>query len=140
MNYLRSAVVAAAITSIAFTSCKKKHTTSPQSNLIGTWKPYINVADANGNGKWDANDAVDSLKSPYNLQFVSGGAGFLMLPGTSTSIGNFSWEFLSSNTYLKVTYPSSGSTTQHIDSLSTSLLVLRDTTGISTVWQVFTKQ
>ena len=133
------AIAGVCVIIIGFCSCKKKHDASPQSNLIGKWKQVMVVADSNGNGVWDVHDAVDSINTDIVLDFSSGGAGTIFQ--TNISIGTFSWELLTNNTYLKTTYPTSvGSAIQHIDSLTAKTLVLKDTTGISIMWNVFAKQ
>jgi hypothetical protein len=133
-----SFVVIFSVLFIAALSCKKSSTTSAVAGaLAGSWKPFITVSDSNDNKNRDSNDAVDTSHSPYLTVYYADGTGAIMSSGSS--IGSFTWQLTSNDTYLKQTR-SGIVTVQHIDSLTNVIMVLRDTSGITDVWQVFTKQ
>lgn len=84
--------------------------------------------------------APSSYDSTHVLVFNSDGSG--QITYMNTNVASFSWTLENNNTYLKIYYPGSinGLTIQHIDTLSSVSMTLRDTTGISVVWDLFTKQ
>ena len=120
-------------------SCNKSTPDNPvQDKLVGNWKNTMNVSDSNGNHILDIHDARDTINNPYIIQYNTNGTGAYLLNGTSA--GTFTWQLLNNNTYLKISATGYPDAVQHIDSLTSTTLILRDTTGISWIWQVFTKQ
>jgi hypothetical protein len=130
----------AAIAFLLYTSCKKNSSDNPVADkLTGKWKYTYFVADSNHNHIMDAHDAIDTIRNnPTIIEYYPDGTGAYLLNGASAA--SFTWQLLDNNTYLKVSGLATGSATQHIDSLTATKLVLRDTTGISYTWQVYTKQ
>jgi len=129
----------ACIAILLYTTCKKSSIGNPVADkLAGKWKNTYFIADANGNHIRDTHDAIDTINSPYITEYYPNGTGAYLLNGVSA--GTFTWQLLDNNTYLKVSTTGSGSVTQHIDSLTATIMVLKDTTGISYAWQIFAKQ
>jgi Lipocalin-like domain len=136
---MRSLHGAAVIVVVAFLfACNKSSTGDPvHDKLVGKWKGVKNIVDSNGNHIIDVHDAVDILNNPYVIEYYSNGTGAYLLNGASA--GSFTWQLAGNSTYLTVV-STSGTATQHIDSLTATTLVLKDTTGISYDWQMFSKQ
>lgn len=129
----------AGIAFLLYASCKKSSSTNPvAASLEGKWKYTYFIADSNGNHIMDAHDAIDTVNNPYTMEYYPDGTGAYLL--NSATVGSFTWQLLNNNTYLKVSSSTSGSATQHIDSLTATKLIVKDTTGISYTWQVYIKQ
>ncbi len=124
-------------------ACSKSSKTSVQnSNITGKWRKTWTVIDTNGNGLMDNTEyqSVNSYDSTHYLVFNSNWTG--QITYLSASIATFSWTLENSNTYLRIVYSGPGvmAIPRHLDTLTATTMVLRDTTGISIVWDVFTKQ
>jgi hypothetical protein len=126
---------------VAFASCKKKHNPSAQDNIVGKWKITEEATDLNGNGVMDANEIhIDTSLSNIIVTFNANGTAITSLSGLPYY--SFLWALTNNSTYLKTTDTSSGGAIQflHIDNLTSSSMTLKDTTGGTVGWEVWTKQ
>ena len=106
-------------------------------NLLGKWKATENARDDNGNGKLDDGESFpDLLYAENNLVFDADGT--LTLVNSSALRGRKKWELLHGDSYLRVTEPAY-STDYHIDRISSSSLVLKDTSNGRISWLMFAK-
>ncbi|MBS1689421.1 MAG: hypothetical protein JSS96_11900 [Bacteroidetes bacterium] len=123
-------------------SCSKSNSNSgspAEAKLLGKWHYEQEITDLNGNGIIDAQDyhEYDSVNS-YITFNVNGTGTYL---SNFDPLQTFNWKLLASDTYLQIG-DSSGADIYHIDTLSSTSLVLRDTaTSFSNpiVWEVLKK-
>jgi|GEM_PF-3235748 len=139
-NFL-SAVLATAVLCVPV-SCKKSEP-SAQSMLEARWKSEQVGYDKNGNGILDPSERgnVDSLNE-YKL-FNSDGTGDDIGANFGAYPIPFYWLMSANNQYLAIQDTSTKNNTivyYHIDSLTSTRLILRDTAGGVATWNVFTKQ
>jgi hypothetical protein len=116
------------------TSCKKKNTETTKDKLVGTWKETSYMSDDNNNGKMD--DVAVTTGLDDVATFKSDGTGTDLSSGNSTA---FNWGLSSDNSYIILTAVF-GSVSEHIDQLSGSTLVMKDTTAGYISWATYTKQ
>lgn len=123
-------------------ACKKSSKTSIQHNdITGKWRKTRIAVDTNGNRLIDNLEllSVSAYDSTHILVFNNDGSG--QITYMNTNVGAFSWSLENNNTYLKIVYAGlSSAIEQHIDTLTADAMTLRDTTGISVIWNLFTKQ
>ena len=143
MNKNLLIILSVCFTFAACLSCKKTTKSSVQhDDIMGKWRRTRVAIDTNGNKKIDDLELLSpsSYDSTHVLVFNSDGSG--LITSSNVSVGTFSWSLENNNTYLRIDYAGSatGTITQHIDTLSSSAMTLRDTTGVSVVWNLYTKQ
>ena len=127
----------------SFGACKKSaHNSVQHDDITGKWRKTRSAIDTNGNGIIDNNEllAPDTYDSTHILIFNNDGTGEITY--MNTNVATFSWSLENNNTYLKIYYAGSitGLTYQHLDTLTYAAMTLRDTTGMSIVWSLYTKQ
>lgn len=124
-------------------SCSKSTGPSLQHNEItGKWRKTRSAIDTNGNGKMDPIEllAPDSYDSTHVFVFNSDGSGQIIYQNLIA--GSFSWSLENKNSYLRMSYPgtSAAPTLQHMDTLTTTAMTLKDTTGSRLSWSLYNKQ
>lgn len=145
-----SGALAISILAAAVSSCKKKKDESPRALLSGKWKTAQTGYDENNNSVMEATEVVsigDSI-SLY-MAFGSDGSGTLTVGFLGTEISSpFSWNLANNDKTLHVktpatTYSAATDADLTINTLTSSDLVVRDTTDMSSTgyasWTVFKK-
>lgn len=131
-----------AIFAAAFTSCKKSKSSPQHDNVTGNWKKTAYAIDTNNNGVMDANEVlpIDSVSAKLIVVFNGDGSGQIITG--NVTLNQFAWSLENNNTLLKLIYrdPAGKTTIQHIDNLTSSAMTLKDTSGISAIWDIFNKQ
>ncbi|MDR3678948.1 MAG: hypothetical protein P4L41_03205 [Flavipsychrobacter sp.] len=138
MKYILSlSIIAAAF--CLFISCKKSSSGGVKGMLEARWKSEETGIDKNGNGILDSNEVThtDSLNN-YRV-FNSDGSG----SDIGADLGNypipFQWAVSTDNTYLRIIDTTNSAIIFHIDLISNSQLILKDTAGGIYTWNVYKK-
>lgn len=122
---------------VSIGACHKKANNHVKDNLVGRWRATENARDDNGNGKLDEGESFpDRLYAENNLVFESNGE--VNLINNNMINGRKQWELMFGDTYLRIIEPAY-STDYHIDKITPSELVLKDTSGRHTSWYLFAK-
>lgn len=122
---------------VSLCACHKKANDHVRENLVGRWRATENARDDNGNGKLDEGESFpDRLYAENNLVFTSDGE--VNLINNNMINGRKQWELMFDNTYLRIIEPAYA-TDYHIDKITSSKLVLKDTSGRHTSWYIFEK-
>lgn len=151
-NTLKSIFGVSAICLIAFASCKKKEDDSNKARLTGKWRLTQTATDYDNNGTADASETT-TMSDTDNvfMTFKGDGNGDLTTDifGTSVTLG-FTWTLVNNDQDISLTPGAPvGSLSldggiSHIQTLTGSDLVVRDTTTIDTVvvstWDTYKKQ
>ena len=136
-------IFAVGVVSMA-TSCKKNNDAPSRSQmLIGTWQVTRLYEDNNNNGVADSDEIVqDTTLSHEWFSFYTNGK---LIVAYYTNLTDYKWGLAGNNTYIDIidsfTF-SNANTYYHIDTLTSTTLVLKDTTGASyggTNWTILTK-
>ncbi len=123
------------------TSCKKNDPPTRSQMLIGTWQVTGLYQDYNNNGIADSDEIVqDTMLSHEWFSFYANGR---MSVAYYSNFNGYRWVLASNNTYLHLMDTFSFSNNYyHIDTLTSTTLVLKDTTGASyggTSWTTLAK-
>ena len=144
MNRYITTTIIASFFSLVFVSCTKSgsSTNNTSTQIAGSWTMQRVGTDYNGNGIADPTEwySLATFGATGSIVINSSGTGIHTLPSyTTVDSTSFHWSETTGNTYLVVNYVSGISTSYHIDTLTSNLLVLRDSTGGTFVWRSYTK-
>jgi hypothetical protein len=137
MKYILGIAVIAS--GLCFVSACKKSSGGVKSMLEARWKSEEVGEDKNGNGILDSSEmhSVDSLNE-YVL-FNADGTG----SDIGANFGNypipFYWALSQNNQYLGIQDTSNNVVYYHIDALTNTQLILRDTSGGTNGWNIYKK-
>lgn len=128
-------------------ACKKKEDDSVRGKLLGNWKLTAMAFDADSNGVMSASEKMDITPGDSLEGYVTFNGDGTGVTGMSnfvtTNTNNFTWSFINGEADLKIT-DTSGETITHIESISKSDLVFKDTEvsgGVTYVgWTFWKKQ
>jgi len=140
-----------AISLVGFASCKKKKDDSPKARLTGKWKVVQGGYDVNNNSVMEATEVM-TIPDTFAvfMTFEGDGKGSMSLDFGGATISNgFTWSLINNDQDISIKGTSTSSLlpidegTAHINSLTSSDLILRDTElSDSTLasWTVLKKQ
>lgn len=123
------------------TSCSKSSSNSTKTLLIGTWVQTEVGSDANQNGKREASEVYPATADMSSIIiFKSNGTGMDLEPmwGGGKDTFQFTYKVIG-NKELQV-HVDNDSTVVLIDSISSTKLIFKDTSGAQLSWEIFTKQ
>ncbi len=131
---------------IAVASCKKSSSGS-NSPIVGKWKITQDATDTNNNGVLDAGEKYTDSSNSI-ITFNSNNTGISTESfGTATLSANFSWALTNNNTALRIistdntVTPAIMDTSYSIvDAITSTTLIVRDTSSSPIQWTIFTKQ
>jgi hypothetical protein len=123
----------------SFHACKKTN----HALISGRWKKVFYAIDTNGNGSLDSNEKIypNAYASNELVIFSDNGKGQVIYKDSVIEV--FLWKLKNNNTYLEVTdtgYSKHIVSYQHVDVLTSTTMILSDTSSMSKVWDVFVKQ
>jgi len=124
---------------ITFVSCRGG--SDVRDKLIGKWRPIKSVEDFNGNGRIDPNDLYKD--PPLDDFFVTFNANGTVIVIYMNDTSEQTWSLERNNTYLKMISTSGGNAGmiyEHIDSLTSTSIILKDTSGDLIRWNIWRKQ
>lgn len=133
------------------TSCKKKKDDSATARLSGKWKMTQAGYDANSNNVMEASEVISAGDSvALYMAFGSDGSGTMTVGFLGTDISSpFTWNLKNGDKTLhlktpETAYSDASDGDVDINTLTSSDLILRDTTDMSSTgmanWLVFKKQ
>ena len=138
-KYVFTILTLAVVAGLSFSSC---HKSGSSQSVVALWTAQRQATDYNNNGIPDANEWV--LMSSYGLSlltmnFKADGTAqeHYVITGSADTTISFNWT-ISGNNYLTLMV-SGAPGVLHIDSLTSNLLVLKDTSGGQATWTSLTK-
>ncbi len=132
---------------LSASSCKKDEDNSVKARLTGSWDLTQTGSDANNNSIMEATE-VESVSADTAIMaftFNGDGTGALSTDFLGASLSyDFSWTLINNDEDIKISVLTQQST-MHIQSLTSSELVIKDTSGTtgttsSATWNVFKKK
>jgi len=118
-------------------ACRKEKSNHVKENLLGKWKATENGRDVNANGKLDDGESFPDIVYVGN-DVVFDADGMLTLVNNNALMGRKTWELLHGDSYLRITEPAYA-TDYHIDAITSSSLILKDTSNGRISWYMFAK-